>query len=145
MVGIIGDRSEQLGESGEYWMERNESGLIWYSELQGGSPCLCQLRPALVGSEWISIWNILTHMRHMKSLNWVASCIAETESIVPYLTGVQWDSTWATHSVSAEAYVWKMCTRVRWALVVSLVTSWIVATRSALLDYVCHVVRFIPL
>jgi hypothetical protein len=28
MVGIIGDRAEQLGERGEYWMGRNGSGLI---------------------------------------------------------------------------------------------------------------------
>jgi hypothetical protein len=45
---------------------------------------------------------------------------AETEAILPYLTGVQWDSACATHGVSAEAYVWKMCSRVRWALIVSL-------------------------
>jgi hypothetical protein len=38
MVGIIGDRVGQLGENREYWMGRKGSGLIWYSELQGGSP-----------------------------------------------------------------------------------------------------------
>jgi hypothetical protein len=27
-VGIIGDRAEQLGESGEYWMGRRMSSLI---------------------------------------------------------------------------------------------------------------------
>jgi hypothetical protein len=27
-VGIIGHRAGQLGESGEYWMERKGSGLI---------------------------------------------------------------------------------------------------------------------
>jgi hypothetical protein len=32
------------------------SGLIWNLELQGGSPCLCRLRPTSVGSEWTSTW-----------------------------------------------------------------------------------------
>jgi hypothetical protein len=145
MVGIIGDRARQLGENGEYWMGRKGSGLIWNSELQGGSPRLCRLRPTLVGSEWTSIWNVLTHMRHMESLNWVASCAAETEAILPYLTDVKWDSAWATHSVSTEAYAWKTCTRVRWALIISLTASWTVATRHVLWACVCHVVRFIPL
>jgi hypothetical protein len=44
MVDIIGDRTEQLGKNGEYWMRRNGSGLIRNSELQGGSPHLCRLR-----------------------------------------------------------------------------------------------------
>jgi hypothetical protein len=126
-------------------MGRKGSGLIWNLELQGGSPCLCRLSPASVGSEWTSIWNVLTHIGHMESLILVASCVAGMEAILPYLTGVQWDSEWAIHRVSAEAYAWKTCTRVRWALNVSLVTSWIVATRGALLAYVCRVVRFIPL
>jgi hypothetical protein len=141
MVGITGDQAGQLGESGEYWMGRKGSGLIWNLELQGGSTYLCCLRPALVGSEWISIWNVLMHMRHMESPKWVASCATETEAILPYLTGVQW----ATHGVSAEAYAWKTCTRVRWALIISLTASWIVATRGAVLAYVCRVVKFIPL
>jgi hypothetical protein len=50
-----------------------------------------------------------------------------------------------THSVSVETYAWKTCTRVRWALIVSLTSSWIIATRGALRAYVCRVVRFIPL
>jgi hypothetical protein len=50
-VGIIGDRAGQLGENEEYWMGRKGSGLICYSELQGGSPRLCRLRPTSVGSE----------------------------------------------------------------------------------------------
>jgi hypothetical protein len=28
MIGIIGDQVGQLGENGEYWMGRMESGLI---------------------------------------------------------------------------------------------------------------------
>jgi hypothetical protein len=45
------------------------------------------------------------------------------EAILPYLTGVHWDSAWVTLGVSTEVYVWKMCTRVRWALIISLVMS----------------------
>jgi hypothetical protein len=63
------------------------------------------------------------HMGHMESPNRVVSCVAEMEAILPYLTGVHWDSKWATHGVSAEAYAWKMCTRVRWALIVSFTAS----------------------
>jgi hypothetical protein len=145
MVGIIEDRTGQLGKSGEYWMRRKGSGLIWNVELQGGSPRLCRLSPTLVGSEWISIWNVLMHTGHIESPNWVASCVAKMEAILPYLMGVHRDSAWATHGVSTVAYAWEMCTRVRWALIISLATSWIVVTHGALHACVCHVVRFIPL
>jgi hypothetical protein len=126
-------------------MGRKGSGLIWNSKLQGGGPSLCRLRPMMIGSEWTSIWNVLTHMGHMESPNWLGSCAAEMEAILPYLMGVQWDSAWATHGVSVEAYTWKMCTRVTWALIISLTVSWIIATRDALLACVCHVLRFIHL
>jgi hypothetical protein len=56
--------------------------------------------------------NVLTYTRHMESPNLVASCVVKTEAILPNLTGVQWDSAWATHGMSAEAYAWKTCTRV---------------------------------
>jgi hypothetical protein len=126
-------------------MERKGSDLIWYSELQGGSFRLCRLRPASVEPYWTSIWNVLTHTWHMESPNWVVPCVAETKAILPYLTGVRWDSAWATHGVSGEAYAWKTCTRVRWALIISLTSSWIVVTRGALWACVCRVVRFIPM
>jgi hypothetical protein len=47
--------------------------------------------------------NVLTHTRHMESPNLVVSCAAETEAILPYLIGVQWDSAWATYGMSTEA------------------------------------------
>jgi hypothetical protein len=62
-------------------------------------------------------------MGHMESPNLVASCAVETEATLPYLTSIQWDSAWITHGMFAEAYAWKTCTRVRWALIVSLTTS----------------------
>jgi hypothetical protein len=145
MIGTIGDRVGQLGENGEYWMGRLRVGWIINSELQGGSPRMCRLRSASVGSEWTSIWNVPTHTGHMESPNWVVSCVAEMKGILPYIMGVQWDSAWASHGVSGEAYAWKTCTRVRWTLIASLTTSWIVATRGALWAYMCRVVRFIPL
>jgi hypothetical protein len=51
LVGIIVDWAGQLGESGEYWMGRLRVVWIVNSELQCGSPHLCRLRPASVGSE----------------------------------------------------------------------------------------------
>jgi hypothetical protein len=54
MVGIIGDQTEQLGENGEYCMGRLRVIWIINSKLQGGSPRLCRLRPASVGSEMIN-------------------------------------------------------------------------------------------
>jgi hypothetical protein len=51
--------------------------------------------------------NVLTHMRHMEFPNVVASCVDELDDTLPHFMGVQWDSVRATHSVSAEAYVWK--------------------------------------
>jgi hypothetical protein len=74
--------------------------------------------------------------------NWVASCVTETEAIIPYLTGVHWDSAWVTYGVSVEAYVWKTCTRVRWALIVST-TLWTIATRSDFLACLCRATRYI--
>jgi hypothetical protein len=67
--------------------------------------------------------DVLTHMGHMESPNLVVLCSAGMEAILPYLTGVQWDSAWATHGMSTEAYAWKTCTRVRWALIISLIAS----------------------
>jgi hypothetical protein len=145
MVGIIRDRTGQLGESGEYRMGRMESGLIWNSELQGGNPRLCRLRPASVGSEWTSIWNVLTHMVHMESPNWVASCVDELDDTFPRFTGVQWDSVWATHGASTEAYAWKMALGWGRTRPDFLVTSWTVATHGAFLACMCRVIRFIPL
>jgi hypothetical protein len=145
MVGIIGDRAGKLGENGEYWMGRLRVVWIINSKLWGDSLHLCWLRPTSVGSKWTSIWNVLMHTGHMESPNWVALCVTETEAILPYLTGVQWNSACATHGVSTEAYAWKMCTRVRWALTVSLAVLWNVATHGALQAYVSYVFRFIPL
>jgi hypothetical protein len=59
----------------------------------------------------------------MESPNRVVSFVAELEAILLYLTGVQWNSVLTTHGVSGEACAWKMCTRVRWALIVSLTAS----------------------
>jgi hypothetical protein len=50
-VGIIGDRVGYLRESGEYRTGRLRVVWIINSELQGGSPRLCRLRSASVGSE----------------------------------------------------------------------------------------------
>jgi hypothetical protein len=90
LVCIIGDRVGQLGESGEYWMGRLRVVWIVNLEIQGGSPRLCRLRPASIGSEWTSIWNVLTHMGHKESLNWVASCVDELDNTLPCFTIVQW-------------------------------------------------------
>jgi hypothetical protein len=145
MIGIIGDRVGQIGKMGEYWMGRRMSGLIWNSELQGGSPYLCRLRTDRLAS--MSKFVLCTGAYEIlwAPANWVVSCAAETEAILPYLTGVKWDSAWATHGVSTEAYAWKTCTRVRWTLIISLTALWAVATCGALLARVCRVVRLIPL
>jgi hypothetical protein len=84
-------------------------------------------------------------MGYMESPNLVASCATETKAILPNLICVQWDSAWATHDMSVDAYTRKTCTRVRWALIVSLTASWTVATRGVFVAHVCHVVRFYPL
>jgi hypothetical protein len=120
-IGTIGDRAGQLGENGEYWMGKKGSGLIWYSELQGGSHCLCRLRPASVGSEWTSFELCTgTYRIFWGPANLLASMVAELDDTLPYLTGDTRYSAWATHGVSTKAYVWKTCTRVRWARLDSL-------------------------
>jgi hypothetical protein len=126
-------------------MGRKGSGLIWYSKLQGGSPCLCRLRPASVEPRWTSIWTVLTDMGHMESPNWVASCVEELDDTLPHFIDVQWDSVQATHGVSTEAYTWKIALGRGKTQPGFLVMSWIVATHGALRAYVCHVVRCIPL
>jgi hypothetical protein len=126
-------------------MGRKGSGLIWNSELQGGSPRLCRLRTDHLAP--VSKFELCTGTYGILwgPTNWVASCVAETEVILPYLTGVHQDSPWATHGVSTEAYMWKTCTRVRWSLIIFLTALWTVATRGALLARMCRVVRLIPL
>jgi hypothetical protein len=115
------------------------------SELQGGSPLLSWLRTGRLAL--VHKFELCTSAYGISwgPANWVASSVAETEAILPYQTSVHQDSAWATHGVSTEAYAWKTSTRVRWALIVSLIMSWNVATRSALLACVCRVVSFLPL
>jgi hypothetical protein len=129
MVGINGDWARQLGESREYWMGRKGSGLIQYSELQGDSPRLSWLRTNHLAP--VSKFELCTSAYGISwgPANWVASCVAKMKAILLYLIDVYWDSAWATHGVSTEAYAWKTCTRVRWALIISLTMSWTVATR----------------
>jgi hypothetical protein len=45
---LLRDRTRQLGESGEYWMGRSESGPHDIQSSEGGSPRQCRLRTALV-------------------------------------------------------------------------------------------------
>jgi hypothetical protein len=52
--------------------------------------------------------NVLIHTRHMESPNLIALCVDELDDTLPLFTGVQWNSVWATHGVSIEAYAWKM-------------------------------------
>jgi hypothetical protein len=145
MVVIIGDRVGQLEERGEYWMGRKGSGLIWNLETQGGRPRLSWLRTDSLCL--VSKFELCTGAYGISCgpTNWVASCAAKMEAILLCLMGVQWDSAWATHSVSIEAYEWNTCTRVRWAMIVALTTSWTVVTHGALRACVCHVVRLFPL
>jgi hypothetical protein len=145
MVGIIGDWVGQLGRNGEYWMGRNKSGPIWNSELEGGSSRLSWLRTDRLAP--VSKFELCTGAYGILwgPVNWVSSCVAKTKATLPYLTGVHQDTAWAIHGLSDETYMWKMCARVRWVLIVSLTTTWTVATHGALLTYVCHVFKFIPL
>jgi hypothetical protein len=53
--------------------------------------------------------------------NLLALTVAELDDTLPYLMSDTWDSAWDTHGVSAEAYAWKTCTRVRWVRLDSLI------------------------
>jgi hypothetical protein len=98
------------------------SGLIWYSELQGGGPYLCRLSPVSVGSEWTSFELCTGAYEIFWGLtNLLALTVTELDDTLPYLMGDTRDSTWATHCVSTEAYTRKTCTRVRWAWLDSLI------------------------
>jgi hypothetical protein len=101
-------------------------------ELQGGSPRLCRLRPASVGSEWASIWNVLKHTGHMES---PILCIFVCRRVGRYLTSLH-GASWVYNGIvfgppSAEAYAWK--TTLGWGRTQPgiLVTSLMVATRGA--------------
>jgi hypothetical protein len=59
--------------------------------------------------------------------------------------GIQWDSVWATHGVSAEAYTWKTALGRGKTRPYSLAALGTVATHGDLLTYVCRVVRLFPL
>jgi hypothetical protein len=127
-------------------MGRRMSGLIWNLELRGGCPHLCRLRLASVGSKWTSFDYVLVHTRFMgshKHSSFVC-CWDGSYPTIPHgcLEGI-------VHGPPTDSPVcgitWKTCTRVRWSLVVSVTTSWTVATHGALLAHVWHVVRFRPL
>jgi hypothetical protein len=122
------------------------SGLIIDSKLRGGSPHLCRLRPTSVGSEWASSDYVLAHMGFMGSCK-CSSFVCfwdESYSTIPHgcLEGI-------VHGPPMDSRVcgiaWKTCTWMRWALIVSMATSWTVATHGALLARVRCVVMFIPL
>jgi hypothetical protein len=48
--------------------------------------------------------NVQMHTGYVESPNLVASCVEQLDDTLPRFMGVQWNSVWATHSVSAEAY-----------------------------------------
>jgi hypothetical protein len=82
----------------EYWMGRMVCGLdhkfrapkvVAPAYVDHGS---CQL--GLNEQALIMYWHI---QDLWGPVNLVASCVAETEVILPYLTGVHQDSSWATH------------------------------------------------
>jgi hypothetical protein len=104
-------------------MRRKGSGLILNSEFQGGSSHLSRLRTDRLAPVSKFELCIGAYMISWGPANYVASCVAKMKAILPYLTGVHWNCAWATYSVSAEAYAWTTCTRVRWALIVSLTAS----------------------
>jgi hypothetical protein len=79
------------------------------------------------------------------STNLVALCAADLDDTLPHFTGVQWDSVWATHGVSAEAYAWNTALGCGRTWPDSLTASWTVAIRGAFMAHVCRVVRFDPL
>jgi hypothetical protein len=101
-----------------------EGGWVVWSEileLQGGSPRLCRLRTDHLAS--MSKFKLCTGAYGILwgPANLLASTVAELDDTLPYLTGDTRDSAWAIHGVSTEAYVWKTCTRVRWARLDSLI------------------------
>jgi hypothetical protein len=73
----------QIGRSGEYHMERHESGLFSYSELQGRIPRLCQLSTTSVGplqQALIMYW----HIRDIwNPVNLVALTVTELNDTLP--------------------------------------------------------------
>jgi hypothetical protein len=124
------------------------SGLIWNLELQGGSPRLCLLRTDRLAP--VSKFEFCTSAY---GILWVpakllASTVAELDNTLPYLTGDTRDSAWAVHGVSAEAYAWKTCTRVRWARFDSLIVimnychSWCLRGRRVSCCQVITLARF---
>jgi hypothetical protein len=108
-------------------MARKGSGMNWNSKLQGGSPRLSWLWTDRLAP--VSKFELCTSAYGISwgPANFVVLCVAKVKVILPYLLGGHRDSAWVTHSVSAEAYVWKTCTRVRCALIVSMTASWNVA------------------
>jgi hypothetical protein len=40
--------------------------------------------------------------------NLVASCVTKLDNALPRFMDVQWDSFWATHRVSTDAFAWNI-------------------------------------
>jgi hypothetical protein len=135
------DRVRQLGECGEYWMERLGRGLL---SSEGGSPRLCQLRTNRLAP--VSKFDyVLAHTRFMGSHK-LSSFMGHWDENYPTIPAVMY--TGIVHGPPTDArrgITWKTCTRVRWAQIVFLIASWTVATRGVFLTHVCRVVRWFTL
>jgi hypothetical protein len=67
ICGTIWGQTEQLGESGEYWMKRVRQVCFHVRSSECSSPCMCRLRTVPVGPWGISIDYVLAHMGFMGS------------------------------------------------------------------------------
>jgi hypothetical protein len=84
-VGIIGDRTRQLGEIREYWIGRLRVVWIINSELHSGSPRLCRLRPRRLGPNEQALIMYCLIRDLLGPANVVASCVSELDNTLPHL------------------------------------------------------------
>jgi hypothetical protein len=85
ICSFVWDWAGQLGESGEYQMERLRVVGFYIRSFEGGSPCLCQLRTTSVGSCCNKHWVVYWHIRDLCGpSNLVASTVAELDDTPLY-------------------------------------------------------------
>jgi hypothetical protein len=121
-------------------MERLRVICFHIRSFECGSPCLCWLRTASIGPWGTSVNYVLAHMGFMRSQKLI-SFVGHRDGSYPTIpSGCHWDSLWATHGCPSRYRV-KLCTRVRWARIVSLIASRTVPTCGVFVTDVCRIVR----
>jgi hypothetical protein len=119
-VGIFGDQTGQLGESGEYWMGRWRVVWIINSKLQGGRSRLCRLMPSSVEPRWASGMRNTTGKTWTVQVSWLKAGVKPSyRKAGPMRKMINTKRTWAISKASRHKAVLSWFKTI-WAMVRSM-------------------------